>query len=579
MADKTSNRNGFSFLSDPRPTPFAAQTLDMFRANADELCRVPAKTPKQPQVTATISAAPEPSFSDAFDRARQGHTPMQKMDLFFATLRDVGISKARGWLFTEEVDKALTTMPAGVMKPIAYALSGDWRRPGDQQFSEKLAEDIDKYWDGAGAKPAKFGEYDIAMAVGWHPKEPIKINGVVRKLDKPIDNLLAVFVRNPDGSVEILDPSVKARGPGEALGKFVVGMPLRLDDSYTDRKWAQTAGTYVAWQVLPMLASAGAGTGLKALGTATKSEQVMALTETMNRVSKLGTAAGAAQMGAAGANIAGVFHQKAVSETAVDNLVKGLVQSLRDPSKITTDSIRDVLNTGLHQHTFNKNTGNSIYVPSLADGTSPWTRLSQVLRGRVDGFTKTNSPFDEWKRERDIKVPDITQKLEKSPEFMSAYYATAVKALSGQQLTDQEILLNRIGKAVTLHAFQGIEGRNFSKGELKFDSDERTQTTDYLRKILRRNLIEDIDNHPAIAKSLGEDLKKLQPDGKDESAAIAYRIKIQEELPQHIDDKILSTYVAKMKGQADAQIAAAKQKQLEQDRTRSIGASMAFIPH
>jgi hypothetical protein len=456
-----------------------------------------------------IQPAPEPSFKDAFDRARFANTPLQTLDVFVATLRDTAIYKARKMLGAE-MDKSLTALPADTMKMFVWALSGDWSRAGDRQFSEQVAKSIEHYFDKR-SKPMEYGEYDISMAAGWMPKDPIRVNGIDNvKLDKPINNLFAVMIRNKDGSIEVLDPSVKAESLAGAAGKLTT-LPFSLDNSYTDKKWKETAGSYIIGQLLPSILSGGTLGAAKGLSKVSKAETIQRIAENVKTLGKVEGGYGGIQLVNMGAMIGVGKYQTMITETASIDLARNIMDAMSDPKKLTSNKIRTLLNDGLASQSQNGSGARHVYIPSLREDASPWERLSQVLQGRIDGFSKPNHPWEEWKASK-CTLPQMTEELKGNPKFMAGFYSLAEKAIAGKILTDQESLMLRVGSALVLKAKVDIAGSQFSGSSIKYTKEENAEAVDILRASMLIDLSENIDSMPDMAKRMGVDIGRRKKD-------------------------------------------------------------------
>lgn len=510
-------------------------------------------------VTGTISAAPDPSeynifgrLRESFNRARyNANTPLQAVDIFAKTLRDTSLAHWRSILFTERVDKGITEIPASILKPLAYVASGDWKRPGDRQFSEKLADGVNAYFDSTQSKPDKFGDYDIAMAAGWFPKGKVIVNGVETELKKPIDNLFAVFVRNPDGKIEILDPSIKASSLKEAAVKFPA-LPLMLDNGYADKKWSQTAGGYMFSQLVPMIATSGFGAALRGTAAVSKASTVNELVSGAAKVQDLNKAFTAAQMGSIAVQLAGTKYQHVVSEGVADKLVASISEIMKDPSKISPTAFVEAMNKGLHQYTFNKGTSNSIYIPSLAEGDAPWQRLEQVLAGRLTGKVKDSSPWDKWKDSRDIRINDIQGKLTTNPEFMSVFLKTAQRGLKGGALSDGDVFALKFGMCAILRNSWELEGKNFDGARIKYSKDDVDDTRlgikETLTEMFRMRLASNPDSVANIAASLGVDMSRFK---KDEKYSFQTILKLGQGLPDAALDQFASLQLKEIQTKID----------------------------
>jgi len=509
------------------------------------------KGKQPPRQESYIMASPDPKWGDAIDRASFGSTPIHKLEIFARTLADITISKARGVL-PSSVDLGITTIAEDVSKPIAYVLSGDFGKPGDQQYSEEFKHRLKEYLDGGDRKPSAHGFFDITMAYGWKPEGQIKVNGKMTVLDKPIDNMLAVFVRSPEGDVEILDPSLKVHGVGDFLLKYPVLPSLLDENSETDRKWADTAGIFIETQVLPMVLSGGGAFALRAISASGKSGALVNAAQMTAKAAQIG---GNVQIASVAGQMGSELYMRRVSDQTADRLADKLVDAIKNPKSITSAVISDALNDGLHSYTFKRDLNNHIYIPSLRDSQSPWDRFSQVLQGRVGGFTKPNNPWDEWKKDRNISVPDISERMSRNHEFMGLYYKTAEKLLTGAKVTDSEYLVLRVGLSVVSKAGYDVAGKNFSSGKIVYTPEERQKTLESIRMNFAHDLLVDMDAHKGVAKAIGADPSKFKdPDYVDGL--------LEQFITSPPDDKHLAQY--------------AKEARLEIERT--AGDSRAMSP-
>jgi hypothetical protein len=269
----------------------------------------------------------------------------------------------------------------------------------------------------------------------------------------------------------------------------------------------------------------------------------------------------------------GSMRQSTIADQATDKLVDGIVGAMRNPSALTPASIRQMLNDGLHQHTFNHSTSSNIYIPSLKEGEEPWARLSNVLRGRIDGFTKPNNPWEEWTRDPKVVVRDLTVKLAESPQMMAPYFGLAEKALAGAPMSDQETFLLRIGNAVTFRIGQPIAGKEFTQDKMQYTKEEKEKTVTGLRICIEQSLIDNLPDHPAIAKTLGVDLKKYADD-------MNYAEEVMLKLGKEIPTPVVMAYIKDMKNEANQRIDLTRQADLAhtQAMTDAMTDAMAYSP-
>ncbi len=451
---------------------------------------------------------------------------------FFAGL----LESARSHL-SPEVDRSLTAMFTDAAKMFYYTTYFDFGKAGDQQFSQDVTAKLESYLDKDG-KPKEFGKYDIMMAAGWKPEGPIKVNGVMTTLDKPIENMLAVFVRNKDGSVEILDPSIKVTSLKEmprvldaitpfSVRKAIPSSPF-LDPEYkkmaltntpSDDRWRETAGTFVAVQLATMVASGGAfalGKGGAAL--ATKVPQLEKVSGVVGAASK-GVQAGSAPVVAAttitGLSGAGGTMSQSLyfSPAAIEKIANGIANALVNPN-ITAESMRKNLNTALHEHTFDQgNDAKQLYVASLKGSERPWTRAQEAFEGLVSAYQKPLHPWQPWPNQpKQLEVPEIREALSKHTGINAAFFGSAQKMLAGKALTDQELFVMRVGYKLGPGAVADMDPVGKKTGETGFNfTDQEKKDTARLvteQMNLRLNAFIFADKTPEDLKKSAEMMKK-----------------------------------------------------------------------
>ena len=485
---------------------------------------------------ASLSAAPEPTILSAIGRAyRESEGAVGSRPLLFLDKAAAGVSaaalKSLRSVFSPAADASLTSLPSGAIAPVLWAFSGDWARPGDQQVSAGVERKAEDFFAGK-SRPEKFGEYDLRMAAGWTPKGPMKVNGVMVEKPETVTNLLAVFVRDKEGNVELLDPSVKMNSLGEitALPKALWGQG-RTD---ADKRWKETAGTFVEFQLAAAAASLGVGAvtkGMDVLGN--KVPKMAQLAETATSITKqsqrvVGPVSGLTAVSGVSA-IGGAYAQNAYfSPKAVQGVVDSISSVLANPEKLTPRKLRENLNGALHDYSF-KEGGNAkqVYVPSLRSGDDPFKRLDSLLGGGVEAHKKEQNPWQEWGPPSRIQVGDIREGLKEDKSFKKAFLRVAEKALSGAALSDEEVFVLRV-KINTGEYPLSLTGKSSGASQLKYSEEEKQETIKRLRLELRDDLIMGIQDgrYPDIAHRMGtsseaakeEDMRSLKkminPDDK-----------------------------------------------------------------
>lgn len=446
-----------------------------------------------------------------------------------AKLRDSALKGLRSG-FSAQVDASLTSLPSGAIGPVVWATSGDWARPGDQQVSTEVERKAEEFFEGS--RPEKFGKYDLRMAAGWTPKGPMKVNGIMVEKPETVTNLLAVFVRDKEGNVELLDPSVKMNSLGEAtvLPKALWGK----GQTDVDRRWKETAGTFVEVQLAAAAASLGVGAvtkGMDVLGN--KVPKMAQLAETATSITKQSQKVVAPVSGLTAVSgvsaIGGAYAQNAYfSPKAVQGVVDSISSVLANPEKLTPRKLRENLNGALHDYSF-KEGGNAkqVYVPSLRSGDDPFKRLDSLLGGGVEAHKKEQNPWQEWGPPSRIQVGDIREGLKEDKSFKKAFLRVAEKALSGAALSDEEVFVLRV-KINTGEYPLSLTGKSSGASQLKYSEEEKQETIKRLRLELRDDLIMGIQDgrYPDIARRMGtsseaakeEDMRSLKkminPDDK-----------------------------------------------------------------
>ncbi len=460
---------------------------------------------------ASISAAPEATILSAIGRAYResegtvGSRPLLFLDKAAAGVSAIALRNLRS-VFSSAADASLTSLPSGVIAPVLWAFSGDWARPGDQQVSAGVERKAEEFFAGK-SRPEKFGEYDLRMAAGWTPKGPMKVNGIMVEKPETVTNLLAVFVRDKEGNVELLDPSVKMNSLGEitALPKALWGQ----GKTDADKRWKETAGTFVEVQLAAAAASLGVGAvtkGMDILGG--KVPKAAQLAETARNITSKTQSVVAPVSGLTAVSgvsaIGGAYAQSTYfSPKAVQGVVDSISGVLANPEKLTPRRLRENLNGALHEYSF-KEGGNAkqVYVPSLRSGDDPFKRLDSLLWGKVEGYRKPQNPWQEWAADSRLEVGDIKSALRADKGFQKTFLGIAEKALSGGNLSDAEIFVLRV-KMNTGEHFSALTGKEAGSFQLKYTEEERQDTLKKLRLELRDDLIERLGNYPKIGQQVG----------------------------------------------------------------------------
>lgn len=358
---------------------------------------------------------------------------------------------------------------------------------GDTAWSAAFEKKFEEYMAGR-PKPQKFGHYDIYMAAGWKPEGPIMINGKMVDKPEPIKNLLAVYIRHPNGQVEILDPSQKM----ESLTDFGALLSAMYSEPKTDadKRWQDNAGTFMQWQIyplIPMLLTGGATLVGKVPSVAAKSSQLYGIAEKTAAFQKLssikhgslvtGTTAALGTIGI-GANAGDVKNMvegltgKYFSNRETQNLAEGLSNLLASNNALDAQRLRNGLNTILQEYSVRDGVNiKQIYIASIKEGESPYKRLQELMYGRVAGSEKPSTPWDAWKKNDKINIGEVQDAIRKNPKFQLTALKIAERFLTGKELSDQDMFVMRIAinadKSNMLPLFNKDGNINFSEAENK----------------------------------------------------------------------------------------------------------------
>lgn len=442
-----------------------------------------------PVTTGTISAAPPRTlWGDIRSAIAMSNTPLQTLDKVTAAITESTVRGARS-LLHPAINQALTDNIADAAGYMAHLFeigtSGDTGNRA--RIHQKVHDRVDQY-----GKPSEHGEFEITMAVGWHPKGPIKYNGKMTTLTEPIKNPLAVFLRNQNGDIEILDPSWKvsgATGTADAIAKSAAALSRAMTEAPKDEidaRWQRTAGPYVVGQIAPIVASGGTwALGKTGIIAATVPAKVQtAATAINNGMTALGLASGVTT----GVGVARDMAQSAYFTPAAVKEITKTISGIFTQSTLTADNVRKLLNEGLHDFSFKEGPNTKqIYIPSLHKAESPFERLEQMLSGRIDAFEKKATPWEDWPRfQRQVKVDEIRQELMKNDQVNKAFYTAVDKHLAGKPLTDMDIFVMRVGLNLS-DSYRRVPliGEKFKDGKLTYTDAERKDTLERLNDDLR----------------------------------------------------------------------------------------------
>lgn len=533
--------------------------------------------------------------------AQQGGTPVADLpDRFMSTVDNIhdtyrrlaqlsplnGVTEAMGsWatmairrLLSAPADRSLIIdgmSQAAALPFMAYDFVTG--KPGDQGLAARVEDRLMRHLEKT-ARPPEHGQFDIVMAAGWKVQGPIKINGVMRNSDKPIEinNMLAVFVRDgKTGEIEILDPSIKVEGLTELYRlpdamstpeqRQTAARDFPFSDAYkkmlqtetpADARWREIAGTYVDWQVMPMVASLGGVAAMKGAQAFPKGAKVAEIAAKIETTSKavaattgpLGLANGATSV----VGMGGQFSQSLYfTPEAIRKITDGVANILLTKDGLAPESVRKNLNTALHDKSFKESSNaQQIYIPSLRENEDPYVRLKGLMQGRLPAYEKTNNPWQPWPQDmKSIEVGEIREALNQDVRIQRAFMGAVEKHLSGKELSNEEVLVIRIGLNTGKSANSLTSQSN--PDTFVYSREERTETLRRLNDEINRRVASGLDNKDTgatLAKKIGIDLKAYleTDDGAPQFTPAQIKTFVSEEI-KSLDKAIAEQEAAKVK--------------------------------
>lgn len=455
-------------------------------------------------------------------RTTVASSPLVFLDKAVSGLRDLAVRKAREAV-SPEVDASLVSTVRDTWVA-AFKLVDAFRgASGDNKITPVLENRIEGYFAGR-SRPIQHGDYDIYMAAGWKPAGPIKINGKMVDDPSEITNMLAVFVRDKKGDMEILDPSQKMTSFSETGRLFSALWDSPKNN--IDKRWQETAGTFIKWQFAPMVPAMVMG-GISAM---TKIPVVSSKASGVITAMEKVASSGLVVKGSAGAGVVGVLSNAgdvydlvgggisgALSNIELHQLAANLTKVVTSQKPMSKHELMERLNDVLGEYSNDVGTNTKqIYVPSLKSPDQAWGRLKILLRGDVDGFKKDNTPWDKWTRAEGglVSLGNVQEAIRQNAEFRIASLRVCEKALKGQALSDQEYFVLRLqlnagqqgaGSMRPMALFGGVSGDG-----IKYTAEERAETLNALKSSLSSRLKHYAEENPEKAsKDYG--IKQQEP--------------------------------------------------------------------
>ncbi len=302
----------------------------------------------------------------------------------------------------------------------------------DKHNANQRADNFDQWWHKHITQNVGLGDAEFRMGGGWKLPVGTILNGKLlsEKMDSaPFD---AVFVKNKTGKVEVM--------------------------THDDPRYVDIALPYIVAAVASPMAGGKAVAILKGLENLPKVVKGAEVAEKLTTRGML--AAQAADIGLA-------VHESFILEPAAISKIAHLMD---DPSKMNPSVLRKELNTIFEQYSFrNGPNAEQYFMPQIKPNEDPIKRLEELSQGSFSNLYERKNPFDRNPTLR--KDVDVTQNREKVVEnlyFQKGFFELAHKSMSGQSLSDQEMVLLSFGANIlTGSAFPvaPAKGASFSEHE------------------------------------------------------------------------------------------------------------------
>lgn len=408
--------------------------------------------------------------------------------------------------------------------------AGAWAyAKGDSQAFNNTGADVDKWWQDKITRNIGLKDFEFHMGAGWKLPKGVPYNGkLVPEMEgREIEKLDAVFVKNSNGKIEVID--------------------------HNDPRYGDIALPYVALQVASPLMVGKAISALKVVAGASKAADVISKTGKV-----LGTAGSVVNTVGTLSPVTKEVHSGLVLKPEAIDSIAGLIDN---PNSLSMPVLRDKLNTIYHQYSYrNGPMAEQFYIPEMTKKDNPVARLQGLTMGEVYNSFESANPFDRIgsnSKPKTINLDGVTDSILEKPQFTKAFFTLAKKALTTDKLSDREIMSLRIGMNFqfrdTMDLTVGATQGNGPNDEPKYTEQDRADTLRSLRIRLSQNYF--LENTKSIT------------DPKEAQAAQFAAIQKGFREPQ--SGKPLLQYVEAQIKDADARISAADAAYQERQRTMS----------
>jgi hypothetical protein len=298
----------------------------------------------------------------------------------------------------------------------------------DKETANKYADEVEQFWrNNINRYDPRLGQAEFRMAVGWKMPAGIPYNGVIdpKRDNQEITRMDAVFYRNEKGQVEILD----AR----------------------DTRYTNLVAPYIAAQIMiPTYAAKAVGAAIAAVATTGKVAGIAA-----QGINVAGKVAGPAHtIGGVGFGVSTGYSNLVLKPEAIDRLA----HLYDDPKKMTPELLRAELNKAFEQYSLlNGPLSEQYYVPPIKPNESPLSRLQELSKGFMKDIFVSAHPFDRitnlgadspHRPKESIRLNDVRKEISENLDFQRGFLKLALRTLSGDKLSDQEITLLKFGTGI-----------------------------------------------------------------------------------------------------------------------------------
>ena len=343
----------------------------------------------------------------------------------------------------------------------------------DKVTANKYADEVEQFWrNNINRYDPSLGQAEFRMAVGWKIPTGIAYNGVVdpKRDNQEITRMDAVFYRNEKGQVEILD----ARDP----------------------KYTNLVAPYIAAQIMiPTCAAKAVGAAIAAITTIGKVASIAA-----QGINVSGKVAGPAHtIGGVGFGVSMGYSNLVLRPEAIDRIGR----LLDDPSKMKPSILREELNKIFEQYSYlNGPMSEQYFIPSIKANEDPIKRLEDLSRGVLRGIFESRDPFNRIDPNQtlksDVQLTESRNQVKMNPYFLRGFYKLSIKAISGETMSESEMLAFKTGMNIYFGRADNIE---LDQSKMKDPKNESIKLLEKFRILYGASDYEILKDEPLPSKA------------------------------------------------------------------------------